>query len=89
MKKWYREEWLFHVTVVRVGERGDAGECRLGFEPGDTFECTYECPAGFCPRPSSSCSRSWKRCEAAGTCETSEGLGRRRWRSPARTGWWG
>jgi uncharacterized repeat protein (TIGR04076 family) len=49
MKKWYFEEWLFKIEVVRVGKENKAEECRLGLEPGDTFECTYETPAGFCP----------------------------------------
>ncbi|MCD5401138.1 TIGR04076 family protein [candidate division NPL-UPA2 bacterium] len=49
MKKWYHEDWHFKIEVVRVGKENKAEECRLGFEPGDTFECTYETPAGFCP----------------------------------------
>jgi uncharacterized repeat protein (TIGR04076 family) len=49
MKKWYREDWHFKIEVVRVGKENKAEECRLGLEPGDTFECTYETPAGFCP----------------------------------------
>ena len=50
MKKWYQEDWRFTVSVLRVGKGGRAEECRLGFEEGDTFECTYECPDGFCPK---------------------------------------
>jgi len=50
VKKWYREEWRFRISVVHVGERNRAEECRLGFEPGDTFDCSYECPTGFCPK---------------------------------------
>ena len=49
MKKWYPEDWLFKIEVLRVGKEGKAEECRLGLEPGDTFECTYETPGGFCP----------------------------------------
>lgn len=49
MKKWYHEDRCFKVEVVRVGKENKAEECRIGLEPGDTFECTYETPAGFCP----------------------------------------
>ncbi len=49
MRKWYDEDWCFTITVLKVGKTDFAEECRLGFEPGDVFECQYECPAGFCP----------------------------------------
>ncbi|MCC7353690.1 MAG: TIGR04076 family protein [Anaerolineae bacterium] len=49
MKNWYREDWLFRIEVVQVGKRNKPEECRIGFEPGDTFECRYGTPAGFCP----------------------------------------
>jgi uncharacterized repeat protein (TIGR04076 family) len=49
MRKWYPEEWRFTIEVVRVGKENKAGECRLGLEPRDTFQCGYETPAGFCP----------------------------------------
>jgi len=49
MKKWYHEDWCFKIEVTQVGKENKTKECRLGFEPGDTFECTYETPAGFCP----------------------------------------
>jgi len=49
MKKWYDEDWHFKIEVLRVGKENKAEECRLGLEPGDVFECTYETPAGFCP----------------------------------------
>lgn len=49
MKKWFPEDWLFRIEVVRVGKENKAEECRLGLEPGDTFECTYGTPQGFCP----------------------------------------
>lgn len=49
MKEWYREDWQFRIEVLRVGERNQAEECRLGLEPGDGFECQYGTPAGFCP----------------------------------------
>lgn len=35
--------------MIRVGKKNAAEECRMGLEPGDTFECTYETPAEFCP----------------------------------------
>lgn len=38
------EDWQFTITVL------SARPCRMGFEPGDTFHCAYECPAGFCPK---------------------------------------
>jgi uncharacterized repeat protein (TIGR04076 family) len=50
MKDWYREEWLFRISVIQVGRRNEAEECRLGFEPGDAFGCAYECPPDFCPK---------------------------------------
>jgi len=49
VKKWYGEDWRFVIEVVRVGKENKAEECRLGLEPGDTFECTYGTPGGFCP----------------------------------------
>ena len=49
MRKWYREEWHFTIEVLGVGKEDRAEECRIGLEPGDTFECDFETPAGFCP----------------------------------------
>lgn len=49
MDKWFHEDWRFRIEVVKVGKKNQAKECRLGLEPGDIFECTYETPAGFCP----------------------------------------
>jgi uncharacterized repeat protein (TIGR04076 family) len=49
MKKWYEEDWRFKIEVLQVGKQNKAEECRLGLEPGDTFECAYGTPAGFCP----------------------------------------
>ncbi len=60
MKKWYHEDWNFKIEVVRVGKENKAEECRLGLEPGDTFECTYETPAGFVRSRLLSDSRAWK-----------------------------
>jgi len=49
MKKWYTKDWHFTIEVLKVGVNNTAEECRLGLEPGDTFDCDYETPAGFCP----------------------------------------
>ena len=49
MKKWYPEEWHFKIEVLKVGKENKSEECRMGFEPGDTFECDYGTPCGFCP----------------------------------------
>jgi uncharacterized repeat protein (TIGR04076 family) len=49
MNKWYPEDWHFKVEVLKVGKENKAEECRLGLEPGDTFDCDYGTPAGFCP----------------------------------------
>lgn len=46
MKKWIDENWEFTITVTK----GRYDTCRMGFETGDTFTCTYDCPAGFCPK---------------------------------------
>ena len=46
MKKWIVEDWEFEITVLH----GEAEQCRMGLETGDQFHCTYECPAGFCPK---------------------------------------
>lgn len=50
MKPWYKEDWTFTVEVQSVGIDNSPRSCRLGFEPGDRFECRYECPNGFCPK---------------------------------------
>ncbi len=49
MKEWYTEEWSFELEVLQVGRQNKAEECRLGLEPGDTFQCMYATPPGFCP----------------------------------------
>ena len=49
MKTCNQADWRFRIEVVRVGKEDKAEECRLGLEPGDTFECTYQTPAGVCP----------------------------------------
>lgn len=46
MRKWIIEDWEFKIVVTK----GKAEECRMGFEAGDEFSCTYECPTGFCPK---------------------------------------
>ena len=50
MKRWYPEEWSFTTVVISVGSEDKPEECRMGFEPGDSFSCTYECPVGFCSK---------------------------------------
>jgi len=49
MKKWYPEDWLFIIEVLKVGKENKPDECRIGLEPGDHFECSYATPEGFCP----------------------------------------
>jgi uncharacterized repeat protein (TIGR04076 family) len=49
VKEWYHEDWRFRIEALRVGKEDKAEECRLGLEPGDSFECGYGTPAGFCP----------------------------------------
>lgn len=49
MKPWYHEDWRFTIQVVHVGQEDQSEACRLGLEPGDTFDCAYGTPAGFCP----------------------------------------
>ena len=49
MKKWYPEDWRFRIEVVEVGDENRPEECRMGLEPGDTFEASYGTPADFCP----------------------------------------
>ena len=46
MNKWVVEDWKFELTVIE----GKTSNCRLGFEKGDKFVFTYECPQGMCPR---------------------------------------
>lgn len=46
MNKWISEDWEFTISVTS----GKAEHCRLGFETGDTFQCKYEVPTGFCPK---------------------------------------
>lgn len=50
MKPWHKEGWAFIIEVQSVGIENRPESCRLGLEPGDRFECRYECPAGFCPK---------------------------------------
>jgi uncharacterized repeat protein (TIGR04076 family) len=49
MNKWYPEDWNIKVEVLKVSKEDKAEECRLGLEPGDTFESDYGTPNGFCP----------------------------------------
>lgn len=46
MNKWIVEDWAFEVEVID----GEAKNCRLGLEKGDTFHFEYETPQNFCPR---------------------------------------
>ncbi len=46
MKHWMEEDWIFRITVLR----GEARQCRIGLEQGDSFTCTYACPGDFCPK---------------------------------------
>ncbi len=46
MQKWMAEDWEFEIRVTE----GEARNCRLGIEQGDTFVFQYGCPADFCPR---------------------------------------
>ena len=38
MNKWIVEDWAFNVEVIE----GEADNCRLGLEKGDTFHFEYE-----------------------------------------------
>jgi uncharacterized repeat protein (TIGR04076 family) len=44
MHKTIAEDWEFVITVI------DSKRCGMGFEKGDSFHCTYDCPTGFCPK---------------------------------------
>ena len=46
MRKWITEDWEFELLITE----GEARNCRLGIERGDTFVFQYGCPADFCPR---------------------------------------
>lgn len=56
MKSWYKEEYGFKITVISVGNDGNARHCRNGHEPRDTYSCEYGCPmpmngeGGFCSK---------------------------------------
>jgi uncharacterized repeat protein (TIGR04076 family) len=50
MKKWYKEEYQFIITVLSVGKNGNPENCRNGHEIGDTYLCEYGCPDGFCSK---------------------------------------
>lgn len=45
MKKWYKEEYEWHIEVMGF-LRGSKTEnyCRNGEEIGDVYSCTYGCP---------------------------------------------
>ncbi len=46
MHRWIAEDWQFTISVIK----GNAEDCRLGFETGDEFQCEYAVPTGFCPK---------------------------------------
>jgi uncharacterized repeat protein (TIGR04076 family) len=50
MKKWYKENYSFKITVLSVGADGKPQNCRNGHEIGDDFYCEYGCPDGFCSK---------------------------------------
>lgn len=56
MKSWHKENYSFKITIVSVGDDGNARHCRNGHEPGDTYSCEYGCPmpmnseGGFCSK---------------------------------------
>jgi uncharacterized repeat protein (TIGR04076 family) len=50
MKKWYLEQYKFKITVLSVGDDGNPHRCRNGHEVGDTYECGYGLPGGFCSK---------------------------------------
>lgn len=56
MKNWYNEVYSFKITVISVGNDGNAQHCRNGHEIGDTYTCEYGCPmphnggGGFCSK---------------------------------------
>ena len=50
MKKWYKEDYSFKITVVSVGTDSRPENCRNGHEVGDTYDCEYGCPDGFCSK---------------------------------------
>lgn len=50
MKKWYKEDYRFTITVISVGPDGRPERCRNGHEVGDAYTCEYGCPAGFCSK---------------------------------------
>ena len=53
MKKGYPEHYKFKITVMSVGDNGNPQHCRNGHEVGDTYECSYGCPGGFCSKTAS------------------------------------
>ncbi len=50
MKRWYQEDWEFRIEVKAVGKDNKPTNCRMGYEPGDSFTRQYGCPQGFCPK---------------------------------------
>ena len=50
MRKWYQEDWEFTIRVMAVGKDNAPKNCRMGYEPGDSFTCQYGCPEDFCSK---------------------------------------
>ena len=50
MKNSYKEDYSFKIAVVSVGSDGKPENCRNGHEVGDTYDCGYGCPGGFCSK---------------------------------------
>ena len=50
MKNWYKEEYSFKITVASVGTDNKPENCRNSHEVGDTYDCEYGCPNGFCSK---------------------------------------
>lgn len=50
MKNWYKEEYIFKITVVSIGADNRPEYCRNGHDVGDTYVCGYGCPGGFCQK---------------------------------------
>jgi uncharacterized repeat protein (TIGR04076 family) len=48
MKNWFPEQYKFKITALSVGNDGNPHHCRNGHEVGDTYECGYGLPGGFC-----------------------------------------
>ena len=50
MRRLYQEDCEFRIGVVAVGKDNKPTNCRMGYEPGDSFTCQYGCPQDFCSK---------------------------------------